>query len=101
MQDVKQTPHTEATHTVPYSSYLLIWLGLLVLTALTVALAGIELGRWVIITALAIASIKAALVLNIFMHLKFEDRLFRWFALIAFVTLLIFIVLTFFDYAFH
>jgi hypothetical protein len=40
-------------------------------------------------------------VLNIFMHLQFEDRVFRIFAVVAGVTLAIFIVMTFFDYAFH
>ncbi len=59
------------------------------------------MGHWVIITALVIASVKSLLVLNIFMHLKFEDRVFRWFSLVALATLVIFIVLTFFDYAFH
>ena len=57
--------------TIGYSRYVLIWLGLLALTCTTVAAAGMNLGRWIIITALAIASIKSMLVLNIFMHLKF------------------------------
>ena len=97
-------PHHEnehQPHTVSYGHYILIWLGLLALTGTTVVLAGIELGRWVIITALTIASIKSALVLNIFMHLKFEDRVFKLFVAIAIATLTIFISLTFFDYAFH
>ncbi len=71
------------------------------LTGATVALAGLELGRWIIVTALTIASIKAYLVLSIFMHLRFEDRTFRLFATVSFVVLLIFIGLTFFDYAFR
>jgi cytochrome c oxidase subunit 4 len=50
---------------------------------------------------MTIASIKTLLVLNVFMHLKFEDRMFRIFVLVALATLLIFIVLTFFDYAFR
>lgn len=87
-------------HTVSYGQSILIWLGLLALTGITVALAGIDLGRWIIITALSIASIKSILVLNIFMHLKFEDRLFRIFVLVAVATYAIFIVFTFFDYAF-
>jgi len=97
------TQHEEdhKQHIVPYGEYILIWLGLLALTGLTVALAGIELGRWVVITALIIASVKSLLVLNVFMHLKYEDRMFRIFALVALVTFIIFISLTFFDYAFH
>ncbi|HVN48012.1 MAG TPA: cytochrome C oxidase subunit IV family protein [Bacteroidota bacterium] len=90
-----------AQHIVSYGQYLLIWLGLVALTCLTVALAGIDLGRWVIVTALVIASVKGLFVLNNFMHLKFEERVFRIFVLVALVTFLIFISLTFFDYAFH
>jgi len=90
-----------AGHSVGYGQTLLTWFGLLALTGTTVALAGIDLGHWVIITALTIASVKTLLVLNIFMHLKFEDRMFRIFAGVAMLTLTIFIVLTFFDYAFH
>jgi len=93
--------HGAEAHVVSYGRYVLIWLGLVGLTGATVALAGIDLGRWVIMTALTIASIKGLLVLNEFMHLKFEDRVFRIFALVAGVVLLIFITLTFFDYAFH
>jgi cytochrome c oxidase subunit 4 len=93
------SPHPQ--HSVSYATYLLIWLGLISLTATTVAVAGIDLGRWVILTALGIASIKTLLVLAIFMHLKFEDRVFRVFLAVALLTLAIFIVLTFFDYAFH
>ncbi len=54
---------------ISYGRYVLIWLGLLALTGATVSFAGIELGRWVIITALLIAGIKSLLVMNIFMHL--------------------------------
>lgn len=90
-----------AQHVVTYGQYVLIWLGLVGLTCLTVALAGIDLGRWVVVTALVIASIKGLLVLNNFMHLKFEEPTFRYFVLVALVTFVIFISLTFFDYAFH
>lgn len=93
--------HLEEEHIVPYGRYILVWLGLVGLTGATVALAGIDLGRLVIVTALAIASIKGLLVLNVFMHLKFEDRVFRIFMTVTAVIFLIFISLTFFDYAFH
>jgi cytochrome c oxidase subunit IV len=86
---------------ISYGRYILIWLGLIALTGATVTFAGMNLGRWVIITALSIASIKSMLVLNIFMHLKFEDRIFKIFVLVAVATFVIFISLTFFDYAFH
>jgi cytochrome c oxidase subunit IV len=96
-----QSEEHQKHEAISYGRYILIWLGLISLTGATVTVAGMNLGRWIIITALSIASIKSMLVLNIFMHLKFEDRIFRIFVVIAIVTFLIFISLTFFDYAFH
>jgi len=89
------------SHVVSYGQFILIWIALLSLTAITVALAGIELGRWVIVTALAIASIKTYLVGSVFMHLKFEERVFTVFVVVALLTLLVFFVLLFFDYGFQ
>jgi cytochrome c oxidase subunit IV len=88
------------SHRIPYGLYVMIWFGLVALTGLTVAVAGVDLGRWVVITAMGIASVKAMLVLNYFMHLRFEDRVFRLFVVVTGVTLAIFIGMTFFDYAF-
>lgn len=90
-----------STHTEGYGKYVLVWLGLIALTGITVTAAGIDLGRWVIITSLAIASVKSILVLNIFMHLRLEDRMFKIFVIVAVATLAVFISLTFFDYAFY
>jgi cytochrome c oxidase subunit IV len=101
MTNHTQENEASRAHGPGYGTYLLIWMGLLSLTGLTVSLAGIQLGQWIIVTALTIASIKSLLVLNVFMHLKFEDRVFRIFVLVAVLTFVIFIVLTFFDYAFH
>jgi cytochrome c oxidase subunit 4 len=98
--------HTEqksehSPHGSGYGQLLLIWFGLLALTGLTVALAGINLGRWIIVTALTIAGVKTVLVVNVFMHLRSEEKVFRVFVAVAVLTFTIFIVLTFFDYAFH
>ena len=93
--------HSEVTHVVSYARYIMIWIGLVMLTGTTVALSGMDLGRWIILTALTIACVKSTLVLAIFMHLNFEDKMFRYFVLIVGLTFLIFISLTFFDYAFR
>jgi len=93
-------PSEHKNHIVSYGQFTIVWIALVSLTAITVALAGIELGRWVIVTALTIASIKTYLVGSIFMHLKFEDRIFTVFVGVAVVTLAVFFVLTFFDYGF-
>lgn len=93
--------HTEnKTHIVGYGTYVLVWLALISFTGITVAIAGIDLGSFTISTALLIASVKSFLVLTIFMHLRFEDKVFRIFVFIAFLTFAIFIGLTFIDYSF-
>jgi cytochrome c oxidase subunit 4 len=97
---MSQLENNNQHRVVSYGKYILIWFGLIALTGATVTFAGMNLGRWIIITALSIASMKSMLVLNIFMHLKFEDRIFRIFVVVALVTFVIFISLTFFDYAF-
>jgi cytochrome c oxidase subunit 4 len=74
-----------------------IWLALLALTGLTVLVSRIDLGVWHVWGALAIASLKSALVIAYFMHMRYEGRLLRFCLLAALVTLAIFIGFTFFD----
>lgn len=87
-------------HIVGYGTYIFVWLTLVALTALTVTVANFDLGGFSIVLALGIASIKGLLVMLIFMHLKFDDKVFRIFVFVAFLTLAIFLVLTFSDYSF-
>jgi cytochrome c oxidase subunit 4 len=101
MQASDEIDRSDRSLATTYGHYVLIWIGLVALTTLTVALAGINLGRWVILTALSIAGIKSTMVLFHFMHLRTEDRIFRIFVLVSLLTLTIFVVLTFFDYAFR
>ena len=61
-------------------SYLKVFIGLMILTALTVAVTTIHFGDMLnIIVGVVIALLKAALVIWIFMHLKFENRRLRYF----------------------
>lgn len=87
----------EQAHIVSNRKLIGIWLALLVLTALTVALTRLELGGWKVPGALAIACLKAGLVIAFFMHMKYEGRLLRWLLFLALLTLAIFIGVTFFD----
>lgn len=86
---------------VGYGGYVLIWLILLSLTIATVAVAGIDLGKLTLSVALLIASIKSALVINIFMHIKFDDKIFKVFLLVALMTMLVVFVLTSTDIFFR
>jgi cytochrome c oxidase subunit 4 len=87
----------QAHAAVPYRTFVIVWALLLVLTATTVAVSRIHLGALNIWAALGIASLKSALVIFFFMHLKYERLLFKLFLLGALVTLATFIGLTFFD----
>jgi cytochrome c oxidase subunit 4 len=88
--------------TIGYGTYVRVWLGLLVLTGITVSLAGMNLRRLSIFLPLFIAASKSGLVLSYFMHLRYETGLlFRLMIPIVLATLTIFIGLTFSDVAFR
>jgi cytochrome c oxidase subunit 4 len=94
--------HEEQAHgPVGYGMYFLTWFSLLVLTAITVAAAGMHFGSLSIVVALFIALIKASIVIYLFMHLKYEDRLFHRLLWVMIVALAIFIGLTFTDTLFR
>jgi len=88
-------------HLIPYGTYFLVWLSLISLTVLTVTVAGIELGRIALFVALAIAFVKSTLVVSYFMHIKFDDLIFRFYLLVALVTLASIFILTATDIFFR
>ena len=75
-----------------YKVYVLVWAGLIVLTAVTYGVSYLDLGVYNAVAALAIASVKASLVALFFMHLKGEKGLVWAFALfpLGFLALIIF-----------
>jgi len=87
----------EHAHIVPYKTFLVVWLVLLLLTAITVAAAQFNLGPLNVWVALGIATLKSGLVVAFFMHMKYEQRLFKFALLSALLILAIFIGFTFFD----
>ena len=87
---------------VKYRTYVWVWVGLMILTGMTVSIAGMDVGRLSILIVLAIAAIKSGLVLSYFMHLKYETgMLFKLMIPIVLAVLTIFIGLTFTDIAFR
>ncbi len=95
--------HNEGKHAEPisYGTYVLVWLALISLTAVTAVVSGINLATFTIVVALLIALTKASLVVNIFMHVKFEDKIFKVFLGIAGFTLVVIFSLTFSDVFFR
>jgi len=84
-------------HHIGYGTYILVWLSLLAFTSITVTVAGISLGKYTLLVALTIAAVKSALVINIFMHIKHEEPIFKVFLGVSAFTLIVIFILTFFD----
>lgn len=92
--------HVNMSHAHGYGIYILVWLSLMILTGVTVTVAGINFGALTIAAALIIASIKSYLVLTIFMHLRVENKAFKVFVTVAIFFIVISFVLLFSDYSF-
>jgi len=91
----------EEIHGIGYGILVLVWLGLVVLTGVTVVASGVHVPALAVVIALLIAAAKSSLVVSYFMHLKYESRIFHVILLMGIVTIAIFIGLTFFDVLFR
>ena len=86
-----------SNHVVPVRTYIFVFLGLLILLALTITASYINLGPpWETIATLTIAVAKASLILAYFMHLRYSSRLiwifgglgfFWWFVIMFLITM--------------
>jgi cytochrome c oxidase subunit 4 len=85
-------------HVSPKSTYYGIFGALMVLTALTVGVAFVNLGSLNFPVAIAIAITKATLVVLFFMHVKYSSRLTKMVVGMAFFFLGILLLLTMTDY---
>ncbi len=87
--------HEQSEHIVSPGMYATIITTLLILTGITVGAAYVNLGQFNIVVALLIATIKATLVVLIFMHAKYAPERTKlviiagifWLALLLFMTL--------------
>ncbi len=79
MANVKSNDHSHDTehHFIPLETYLKVFGALIFLTVITVLAAQVDFGALNAIIAFAIASVKAILVLAIFMHLKYDNMMNR------------------------
>jgi cytochrome c oxidase subunit IV len=95
---MEQHEHPQEPHVVPVSLYIVIFLSLMVLTALTVFAATKDFGPGNTIIAVSIAALKATLVILFFMHVRYNDNIVRIAVFAGFLWLGIMIVLTLSDY---
>jgi cytochrome c oxidase subunit IV len=85
-------------HIVTPKVYITIGASLLVLTGATTAISFVELGTFNAVVALAIACIKAVLVILFFMHVKYSSKLTKLTVAAGFFTFLVLITMTMTDY---
>ena len=81
--------HPAVGHVVPFKVLAAVWLTLLVFTVITVTVAGVNIGSFNLGVAMAIATVKASLVVLYFMHMRYD----RPVNAIVFVTALLFVAL--------
>ncbi len=91
-------PTEHEHHVVGPKIYLLILLALLVLTATTTGIAFIDMGIFNPIAALAIACLKAVLVILFFMHIRYSSKVMMLTVGAGFFTFLVLITMTLSDY---
>lgn len=91
----------EKHHIVPYKTYGLVLLLLVTLTTISVVVTQIELTRWATAVALLLAATKSSIVLAVFMHLKFDQKIYKVMAIFVIMILIVVIVITFLDYIFR
>lgn len=99
MENNKNNHHEEDHHIVSYAANIKIWVVLLVLTWVTITVAYLDFGSMAVAVALVVASIKSAVVLAYYMHLKFDSKLLTVLLLVTVAVFSTFIILTFFDYS--
>ena len=85
-------------HITSVRTYVLVFIALIVLTAITVLVAFQDFGPWNDVVALAIAVIKASLVVLFFMHIYYSTRLSKLVVISGLLWLFILIGLTLSDY---
>jgi cytochrome c oxidase subunit 4 len=93
--------HAAESHSQGYGTYFMVWLGLVAFTAVTITIAGLNLGSVTLITALLIASVKSFLVITYFMHVKSDSMMIKIFIGICLFVFVIIMVLTFSDLSFR
>jgi len=91
----------EKQHISSYASLTVVLVILLTLTTISVLVTGIHLGPVTVAVALVIASVKVAIVITQFMHLRFENLFLKLAVSGVFTLFALVILITFIDYFFR
>lgn len=99
MSDQDNTVKDE--HLISYKTFFQVWIALIVLTFMTAGASIFFPGAIGIAAAIIITPIKAILVLEIFMHLRYENKGFRYMFFATMGIVAVFLGLTLVDYIFR
>ena len=88
-----------SAHVLPLRTYYVVFLALMVLTAVTVGVSFLDLGPLNNVIMIAIAGFKATLVVLFFMHVRYDTKLIPVVIFSGLFWLVILFALTFADYA--
>lgn len=88
---------TSEHRVLPMRIYLGVAAALLVLTAITVWVAGHDYGEWNLIVAMSVAMVKATLVVLFFMHLLYDRKFYALIFIGSILFLGAFIIITLMD----
>jgi cytochrome c oxidase subunit IV len=91
----------QKTHIIPYKTFLYVLAILITLTLTSVAVTQFYLGSLTVAAALVIAVIKSSFMLRIFMHLKFENKIYTLAVVAVILILCVVILITLLDYLFR
>jgi cytochrome c oxidase subunit IV len=91
----------EKVHIIPYKTFLIVLAGLIALTLTSVAATRISLGTFTVVLALLIATVKSTFILRIFMHLKFDNKMFSIGVISVALLLALVIFITLLDYLYR
>ncbi|MFO7827933.1 MAG: cytochrome C oxidase subunit IV family protein [Bacteroidales bacterium] len=91
---------TEEHKIVSFKTYIIVLLGLIALTFISVLITKIDLGNFSILIALTIAGIKSLLVFAFFMHLIYDNRMYSIMVIGVIVLFTLVLIVTFLDYRF-
>jgi cytochrome c oxidase subunit 4 len=84
-------------HVVPKRVYFAVFFALIILTWVTTFVSEVDLGRWNIFVALAIAIFKASIVALFFMHVWYSTRLTKMIVMSSIFWLILLLFLTMAD----
>jgi len=91
----------EKNHIIPYRTFLFVLAGLIGLTLTSVAVTQISVGTFTVAIALLIATVKSTFVLRIFMHIKFENKMYSIVVIAVVLLIATVIIITLLDYLYR